>query len=95
MGFLPSTDPETWGLENVAALLQNIITLATTLAGGIAIIYLIIGAFQYFTAFGSDEKATKAKLTILWAIVGLVVIIVGKVIISEVWNLVSLRGITL
>lgn len=95
MGFLPSTDPATWDLTNVVALLQNIITLATTLAGGIAIIYLIYGAFQYFTAFGSDEKATKAKLTILWAIVGVVVILVAKVIIAEVWHLVSPLGITL
>ncbi|HEY4524635.1 MAG TPA: pilin [Patescibacteria group bacterium] len=89
MGILPNTSPETWKLDAINALLKNIIDLALLLAGGIAVIYLIIGAYGYFTAFGNEERANKAKTTITWAIIGVVVIILSMVIINEVWNLVA------
>jgi hypothetical protein len=38
------------------------------------IAYGIWGAVQYFTAYGSDEKATKGKKTMTWAIVGAIVV---------------------
>lgn len=69
--------------------MENAISLALLLAGGIAVIYLIIGAFGYFTAFGNEEKANKAKMTITWAVAGVILILLSKVIISEIWNLVS------
>lgn len=95
MQLLPSTEPAGWSLSDISTLLQNAINLALLLAGGIAIIYLIIGAFGYFTAFGNEEKATKAKQTITWAIAGVVLIILSKVIISEIWNIVSPTPIVL
>jgi hypothetical protein len=59
------------------------------LAGTVAAIYIILGAYNYFTAFGNDEKAGQAKKTITWAIVGLVVIILCRLILNEVWRFVS------
>jgi len=88
MAILPDS-PENYNLETITIVLTRVIQLALTIAGGIAAIYLIIAGFQYFTAFGNEEKATKAKTTILWAIVGIVVIILAKVIIYEVWKLLS------
>ncbi len=95
MQILPTTDPSKWSLTDINTLMQNVTSLALLLAGGIAVIYLIIGAFGYFTAFGNEEKANKAKLTITWAVVGVILIILSKVIISEVWNLVSTTPPTL
>src|SRR3989304_5932312 len=89
MKLLPAGDPTKWDIGNVRDLIQNAIQLSLTIAGALAVIYLIIGAFGYFTAFGNEEKANKAKTTILWAIIGVVIIILGKVIVAEVWNLVS------
>jgi len=89
MGILPNTEPETWKLQDINTLMANIISLALLLAGGIAIIYLIIGAYGYFTAFGNEERANKAKTTITWAIIGIAVILLSKVIIGEIWNLVA------
>jgi len=86
--ILPDTDPSTWTLDNVQELINNIIALASDLAGGIAIIFLIWGGFQYFTAFGNEEKANKAKTTITWAIVGLVFIILARIITDEIIGLV-------
>lgn len=86
MRILPNGDPATWDLDNVQELIQNVADLAFLLAGGIAIIYLIIGAFWYFTAFGNEEKANKGKTTITWAIIGVVVIFLAKVIVGEIWR---------
>lgn len=87
MQILPTGDPSTWKLENVTQLVQNVVKLALALAGAMAIIYLILGAYGYFTAFGNEEKAAKAKTTITWAIIGLIVIILAEAIVMEVWNL--------
>lgn len=88
MAILP-TNPEKYDVTTINKVLGNVINLALLIAGGIAIIYLIVGAIGYFTAYGNEEKANKAKTTITWAIIGVVVIILAKVIITEVWNKVT------
>lgn len=87
MQILPNANPEDWSLEHVDELIRNIERLALSLAGGVAVIFILIGAFWYLTAFGNEEKAQKGKTTLMWAIIGLVVIILAQVIISEVKNL--------
>ncbi|MFA6493385.1 MAG: pilin [Patescibacteria group bacterium] len=93
MKILPSGDPSTWTLGNFFgnsnSLFNNVLNISLSLATGIAMIYLIIGAYGYFTAFGNEERANKAKTTITWAIVGLVVIILARVIVSQVVKLLT------
>lgn len=89
MKILPDGDPSTWSFDNIEALIDNIVSLAGVIAGGLAVIYLIVGAIGYFTAFGNEEKANKAKTTITWAIIGIVVIFLSKIIISEILGLVT------
>ncbi len=89
MRILPTGDPATWSLSNISELIRNVSDLALLLAGGIAVIYIIIGAYGYLTAFGNEEKVNKAKITITWAIVGVVVIILAKVIVTEVFNILT------
>jgi hypothetical protein len=84
--ILPSGEPADRNLGDIETLITRIGNLMLSIAGGIAIIYIIIGAYHYFFAFGSEERATAAKKTITWAIVGLVVIILSKVILTTVWN---------
>ncbi len=98
MKVLPSGDPSTWTLSNffgsANSLFSNIYNIAIALAGGIAMVYLIIGAYSYFTAFGNEEKANKAKTTITYAIIGIVVILLSIIIVREVWNLFSATPFT-
>lgn len=93
MTILPGGDPTKWGLSEVKNMIGNVIQLAMSLAAGVAVIYIILAGFQYFTAFGNEEKANKAKQTLTWAIAGLVVIILAKVIVSEVWRFVTNRSL--
>jgi hypothetical protein len=95
--ILPGTSPETWKLDPnpgsssdiVNIILGNATQLAFTLAGGVAVLMLIYGGFTYITAYGNEARATTAKNTIIWSIVGLVVVILAKVIYAEVIGLVS------
>lgn len=96
MSILPTTSPETWTLEDIfkfnngvltGGIVYNIIQLALALGGGVAIIFFLIAAFQYFTAFGNEEKAQKAKTTIMWTIVGIVVIVLSELIVETLKSL--------
>jgi len=94
--LLPPGDPSTWTLnpnnpasDAVYIFIGNLIKFAIGLAGAVAVIFLVIGAINYFTAFGNEEKATKAKNTILWAIIGIVVIVLAEVIVTIVWKFIT------
>ena len=81
MAILPS-NPTTWTLDTVTVLINNITKLALLLAGGVAIIFILIGAFEYLTAYGNEEKANKGKTTIMWAVIGIVVILLAELIVA-------------
>ena len=96
MNILPTSSPETWTLGTLfnpgnpwaeGTLVGNIFNIALALGGGIAVIFLLVGAFWYFTAFGNEEKANKGKTTIMWAIVGIIVIILSRVIVDTIKNI--------
>lgn len=89
MNLLPGGDSANYDWNSVRSLIANGTQIALSVAGGIAAIYIIIGAIQYFTAYGDEQKATAAKNTILYAIIGLIIIILAKVIISWVWTFVT------
>lgn len=89
MPFLPSGDPSEWTLNHVGALINNARIAALDIAGIVAAIYIVIGAFQYFTAYGDEAKAEAGKKTLTWAIIGLVFIIIGQLVLGEVWQLIA------
>jgi hypothetical protein len=53
----------------------------------VSVLFIIIGGFQIITAAGNEERYIKAKRTILWAVLGLVVAFLSFSIISVVQNL--------
>lgn len=65
---------ENWKFNTIEELITSIIEILLILAGAVALIYLIIGGYQYITAGGNPEQAAKAKNTILGALIGLAII---------------------
>lgn len=78
-------DASKWVLNDVNTLLGNATTILLSVAGVVAAIFIVIGGFQYFTAYGDEAKAEAGKKTLLWAIIGLAFIIVGKLVLGEIW----------
>jgi len=87
MHILPGGDPSTWNLDTISVVIANAVKIASELGSGIAVILILIGAFYYFTAFGNEEKAQKGKTIVMWAIIGIIVILLANVIIYTVTSL--------
>ena len=56
-------------------LLTNILNIAYFILGSIAVIMIIFAGYQYLTSNGDPGKAQKAMQTILYSVVGLVVVV--------------------
>jgi len=70
-------------------ILQTILLVLLSLAFIIAAIFLVIGGYQFITARGNDDAVAKAKSTVTWAIVGIIVIVLAWVIMTAVYALVN------
>lgn len=71
----------------LSSVIQFAINVIIFVAGFLAFIYLVISGFQYITAGGDAEKATKARTGILNAIIGIIVIALAYIIIRSVGGL--------
>lgn len=65
-------------------ILNNIINVALAVIGFIAVVMIILGGFQYTTSAGDASKVTKAKNTILYGIIGVVVALLAFAIVNFV-----------
>lgn len=82
----PTGANQTYEIADIFTLLGNVLTLIFTFTAVIAIIYVIIGGYNYVTAYGNPENIQKGKQTITWAILGLIVSIASFAIVQFVWT---------
>lgn len=73
---------------NTGQVTRKVINIAFALIGGVSLVFLIIGGFRYMTAGGSEEQVTAGKKTALYALAGLVVVILAVTIVNVVINLI-------
>jgi uncharacterized membrane protein len=87
-----TTDPKVGACEDInkngasAAnqLVKEIIDIISAVTGILAVIMIIFAGFRYVTSGGSDEAIKGAKNTIIYAIVGLVVVAFAQIIVHFV-----------
>lgn len=76
-----------WGGNNTfAGILVFAINIGLSIAGLVAVLFIIYGGFQYMTSAGNEERAETGRRTLVNAIIGLVVIILSYVIVSVINN---------
>ena len=73
-----STDNTLW--ENI----QNIINAVIGVLGIVCVIVIIIGGINYMTSSGDSGKVKKAKDTILYGVIGLVICVLAFAIVNFV-----------
>ena len=73
----------TTGLYGLAA---NIVNVFSVIVGIIAVIMIIFGGFKYITSGGDSGNISGAKNTLIYAIVGLVVVALAQFIVRFVLN---------
>jgi cation transporter-like permease len=73
-------------------IVENFFRILVGLIAIIAVIFIILGAFQFLTAGGNPEAATKAKQQIIYAVIGLFVAAAAWALVS--WFLRHSGGVT-
>ncbi len=67
-------------------LARRIIDIFSIVVGAVSVIMIIIGGFRYIISGGDSSGVSAAKNTILYAIVGLVIVLFAQVIIRFVFT---------
>lgn len=63
---------------------DNVLKVVFGVAGGVAMIMIVIGGFKYITSLGNAQNVAKAKDTILYAVIGLLAVILAYAIVAFV-----------
>lgn len=70
-------------------LIHTVINLLSVIVGVVAVIMIIVGGLRYITSGGSDTGVTSAKNTILYAIIGLIIVALAQVLVRFVLRTVT------
>jgi heme/copper-type cytochrome/quinol oxidase subunit 2 len=75
--------------ERVNNLIHTIVNLLSAVVGIVAVIMIIFGGLRYITSGGNDSSVTGAKNTILYAIIGLIIVALAQVLVRFTLNKVT------
>ena len=71
------------------ATIENVLNIVFVILGAIAVMMVVIGGIKYAASQGDPQAISKAKGTIIYAIVGLLVAIFARAIIGFVFGRVA------
>ena len=72
------------GDTDINKVIQQVINILSIIVGVIAVIMIIIGGLRYITSGGDSNNISGAKNTIIYAVIGLVVVAMAQVIVRFV-----------
>lgn len=64
----------------------NILAIILTLAGYIAVAFVIVGGFKFVLSSGNSEQAASARRAVINALIGLVIVIMARVVVEILFN---------
>jgi len=76
----------------VPSLIGKVMKGFLGILGAVALLEVVLGANSWLTAGGNEEKITKGKERIKWAIVGLVVIFLAYLFLNFVFGVLQKRA---
>lgn len=75
------TDTGTSGISSIAS---NVVNVFSIIVGAVSVIMIIYGGFRYVTSGGESGAVGNAKNTLVYAIVGLVIVALAQLIVHYV-----------
>lgn len=72
------------GTGNLGTLAQKVVNLFSIIVGVVAVIMIIYGGFRYITSGGESGSVGNAKNTLIYAIVGLIIVALAQFIVHFV-----------
>ena len=82
-----NSDPNIGGLNAVPILIHNAVNIALFIAGGLSVIFFIVGGMRFALSSGNPANTKQARETMLYAIIGLVVSLGSFAILNYVVNI--------
>ena len=70
--------------STINSKLSTVIKIISLVVGVAAVIMIIVGGFKYITSAGDPAKVSSAKDTILYAIIGLIIVAMAQMIVRFV-----------
>jgi hypothetical protein len=90
LGSTPQDCSTTTGAgDSVTDIIKKVINILSVIIGAIAVVMIIIGGFRYVTSGGNAESTKSARQTIVYAIVGLIIVALAQIIVHFVLNSVA------
>ena len=74
------------GEDQVNGIIKTIVEVLLMAVGAISIIMIVIGGILFALSSGDTQKAAKARSTILYAVVGLIVSVFASAIVNFVFD---------
>ena len=74
------------GETQVNGIIKTIVEVLLTAVGAISIIMIVIGGIMFALSSGDAQKAAKARNTVLYAVVGLIVSVFASAIVNFVFD---------
>ena len=65
-------------------IVEDVINIFSVVVGIIAVIMIIIGGLKYITSGGDSGKVTSAKNSIIYAVIGLIIVALAQIIVRFV-----------
>ncbi|MBI3984262.1 hypothetical protein HY346_03090 [Candidatus Microgenomates bacterium] len=72
--------------DNLLTVIKNVVNWVLFIVGFAAVVMLIIGGVRYVVSAGSEDAVGKAKSTILYAIIGLVIAILAYAAVNFIFD---------
>jgi len=76
-----TTPANSVSLTHVIAVTVNVLSIA---AGVAAVIMIMIGGFRYITSNGDSNTAKSARNTVLYSLIGIVIVVMAQIIVQFV-----------
>ncbi len=81
----PECSTVTRGAESgLNEVITNIVNVLSLIVGIVAVVMIVVGGFRYITSGGDSGNVSGAKNTILYAIVGLIIVALAQFIVRFV-----------
>jgi heme A synthase len=80
----PSEDPVGRGPSDLKEAITTVVTKVLDFIALIAVVMLIVAGIRYIISMGEDAEKDKAKKMIIYVIIGLVIILVARAIVTFV-----------
>ncbi|MFA5004360.1 MAG: pilin [Candidatus Saccharimonadales bacterium] len=80
------------GTSTINGIIKTVINVFSIIVGVVSVIMIILGGLRYITSGGDSTSVSGAKNTIIYAIIGLVIVALAQFIVQFVLNKVTNSG---